>query len=73
MAVINDGSQSGNITATSFTGIPVLTPVSFGNLGTTNNSLVYCTDCGSNAKPCAGGGSGSLAFRNNGVWECVSK
>jgi hypothetical protein len=73
MAVINDGSQAGNITATSFIGTPILTPVSFGNLGTTNNSLVYCTDCGSNAKPCAGGGSGSLAFRNNGVWECLSK
>ena len=53
--------------------MPMLTPVSFGNLGTTNNALVYCTDCGSNAKPCAGGGSGSLAFRNNGVWECLSK
>lgn len=42
----------------------------FANLGTpANGYLVYCTDC-TIANPCAGGGTGAIAKRLNGVWVC---
>lgn len=42
----------------------------FGSLGTpSNGTLRYCTDC-TIANPCAGGGTGALAKRLNGVWVC---
>lgn len=40
------------------------------NLGTpSNGTVVYCSDC-TIANPCAGGGTGALAKRLNGVWVC---
>lgn len=46
------------------------TAVLFANLGTTaNGSFCYCSDC-TIASPCAGGGTGALAKRLNGVWVC---
>lgn len=42
----------------------------FANLGAaTNGSMIYCSDC-TIANPCAGGGTGSIAKRLNGVWVC---
>lgn len=42
----------------------------FAGLGTpTNGAFVYCSDC-TIANPCAGGGTGALAKRLNGVWVC---
>lgn len=39
-------------------------------LGTpANGSIQYCSDC-TVANPCAGGGTGALAKRLNGVWVC---
>jgi len=41
------------------------------NLGTRGSgSQVYCSDCGAAADPCAGAGTGALAFRANGRWYC---
>lgn len=34
-----------------------------------NGTLIYCSDC-TKATPCAGGGSGALAKRINGAWDC---
>jgi hypothetical protein len=50
----------------------VLTGRTFANLGTPgggNGSLIFCSDC-TIANPCAGGGSGALAKRLNGIWVC---
>jgi hypothetical protein len=42
----------------------------FSNLGTPiNGTFVYCPDC-TIANPCAGGGTGALAKRLNGIWVC---
>jgi hypothetical protein len=42
----------------------------FANLGTPiNGTFYYCSDC-TVANPCAGGGTGALAKRLNGVWVC---
>lgn len=34
-----------------------------------NGSIFYCSDC-TIANPCAGGGTGAIAKRLNGVWVC---
>jgi len=47
-----------------------LNPTTFANLATpTNGTERYCSDC-TIANPCAGGGTGALAKRLNGVWVC---
>jgi hypothetical protein len=47
-----------------------LAPVPFASLGTSpNGSLVYCADC-KVTNPCAGGGTGAIAKRLDGVWVC---
>jgi len=39
-------------------------------LGTPPNGTIrYCSDC-TKATPCAGGGTGSFAFRKVGAWDC---
>lgn len=46
-----------------------LASVLFANLGTpANGNIVYCSDCTS-ANPAAGGGTGAVARRENGVWN----
>lgn len=48
----------------------VLSGITFANLGTPENGrMAYCSDC-KIANPCAGGGTGALAKRLNGVWVC---
>ena len=59
------------INSTGFFG-PSLTIFStaFASLGTPiNGTFYYCNDC-TVANPCAGGGTGALAKRLNGVWVC---
>jgi hypothetical protein len=43
----------------------------FANLGTppANGFIAYCSDC-TKATPCASGGTGALAKRLAGVWDC---
>jgi len=46
------------------------TGVAFASLATPDNgTVIYCTDC-TLANPCAGGGTGAIAKRLNGVWVC---
>lgn len=50
------------------------TGVTFANIGTTpygttNGTILYCTDC-TIASPCAGGGTGAIAKRLNATWVC---
>lgn len=48
----------------------ILGAATYANLGTpANGRLAYCSDC-TIASPCAGGGTGALAKRLNGVWVC---
>ena len=35
-----------------------------------NGSFIYCGDCRTSTSPCAGGGTGAFAFRENAVWNC---
>jgi hypothetical protein len=43
----------------------------FADLGSPpNDSVRYCTDCTANSNPCTSGGSGAVAFRINGAWNC---
>ena len=69
----NTASYGGTIisaagsSALSFTSFPQVTAA---NLGTPGNGVfLYCSDC-TIANPCAGGGTGALAKRLNGVWVC---
>ena len=46
------------------------TTVSFAELAAaTNGAIIYCDDC-TKATPCAGAGTGALAKRLNGAWDC---
>lgn len=51
-------------------GMMQLTAIVQANLGApANGNIAYCADCAI-ANPCAGGGTGALAKRLNGVWVC---
>lgn len=62
---------SEGLSAKGFSGHAVtLSPVPFASLGAPQDGTLYfCPDC-TIANPCAGGGSGGLAKRLNGVWVC---
>jgi hypothetical protein len=65
--IISDSSNGSNTFVLGGTTAPTST---FANLGTpTNGVFRYCPDC-TIANPCAGGGTGALAKRLNGVWVC---
>jgi hypothetical protein len=35
-----------------------------------NGTVIYCSDCTNASNPCTGGGSGAIAKRLNGAWDC---
>jgi len=73
MAVINDSSQTGNLSATNLTlsSSAKMGSATFANLGSgTNGTMVYCSDC-QQTNPCASGGSGAMAMYLNGQWSCA--
>jgi hypothetical protein len=60
------GTASQTLNMAAYSGFPTL----FVNLGTpANGTFLYCSDC-KIANPCAGGGTGALAKRLNGIWVC---
>lgn len=60
------GTNTGDIAFELWVGTAVLQAA----LGTpANGTFLYCSDC-TIASPCAGGGTGALAKRLNGVWVC---
>ena len=64
-ATVTSPALPANSTAT-----VILTGITFANLGTpANGNFYYCPDC-TIAAICAGGGTGALAKRLNGVWVC---
>jgi len=45
--------------------------VLFASLGTPANfTVAACADCAANTNPCTGGGTGAIAKRLNGAWDC---
>lgn len=48
-----------------------LTGIAFASLGTASNGRIrFCTDCTNFSNPCTGGGTGAIAKRLNGAWDC---
>jgi hypothetical protein len=46
-------------------------PVHFANLGTpVNGTFLYCDDCTNAVTPCTGAGTGAIAKRLSGAWDC---
>ncbi len=61
--------------ATSISAPRVILPaIASGSIGTpANGQILYCSNCavtGPGDNTCAGGGTGAIAFRLNGVWRC---
>jgi hypothetical protein len=54
------GITNSSITYTRLSALPALP----------NGHVLFCTDCTRNTSPCSGGGSGALAKRVNGTWDC---
>jgi hypothetical protein len=73
--VISNSAAAGTSNAVSFAtgtllGQMTLTGQTFANIGTpANGTIAYCSDC-TIANPCAGGGTGAIGKRLNGVWVC---
>ena len=73
MAVINDTTQTGNISATNLTlgNSAQVGSSTFTNLGSAaNGAILYCSNCTQTAA-CAAGGSGAMAMYVNGAWSCA--
>ena len=73
MAVINDASQTGNLSATNLTlsSSAQLGSSTFANLGSAaNGTMLYCSNC-TQTTACAAGGSGAMATYVNGAWSCA--
>jgi len=72
MAVINDTTQTGNLSATNITlsNSAHLGSSTFANLGSAaNGTILYCSNC-TQTSACAAGGSGAMAMYVNGTWAC---
>jgi hypothetical protein len=73
MAVINDTTQTGNLSATNLTlsNSAQMGSSTFANLGSAaNGAILYCSNCTQTAA-CAAGGSGAMAMYVNGAWSCA--
>jgi hypothetical protein len=73
MAVINDATQTGTLTATNLTlsNSAQVGSSTFANLGSAaNGAIVYCSNCTQTAA-CAAGGPGAMAMYVNGAWSCT--
>lgn len=73
MAVINDASQTGTLSATNLalTNSAQVGSSTFANLGSAaNGSILYCTNC-QQTTACAAGGTGAMAMYVNGGWSCA--
>lgn len=48
-----------------------INPIAFASLGAPSNGVVvYCSDCTNQSNACTGGGSGAIAKRLAGAWDC---
>lgn len=70
--LLADNTHTVQTSPTSSTSKLALIGFTFANIGTTltaNGNIGFCSDCVINAT-CAGGGTGALAIRLNGVNNC---
>ena len=73
MAVMNDASQTGTLSATNLalSNSAQVGSSTFANLGSgSNGSILYCSNC-TQTSACAAGGSGAMAMYVNGAWSCA--
>jgi hypothetical protein len=73
MAVINDTTQTGNLTASNLTlgNWAQVGSSTYANLGSAaNGAILYCSNC-TQTSACAAGGSGAMAMYVNGAWSCA--
>jgi len=73
MAVINDNTQTGNLSATNLTlsNSAQVGSSTFANLGSAaNGAILYCSNC-TQTTACAAGGSGAMAMYVNAAWSCA--
>jgi hypothetical protein len=73
MAVINDTTQTGNLTATNLTlsNSALVGSSAFTSLGiAANGTILYCSNC-TQTTACAAGGTGAMAMYINGAWSCA--
>lgn len=64
-------NATGTVLVGGGTNVVTLGSVAFGSLpASANGSLVYCSDCTKGGTPCAGAGTGSIAKREAGAWNC---
>src|ERR1017187_7459408 len=73
MAVINDNTQTGNLSATNLTlgNAAQVGSSTFANLGSAaNGTILYCSNC-TQSTACAAGGSGAMAMYVNAAWSCA--
>src|SRR6266852_7531290 len=49
-------------------------PILFASIGTISSTttIIFISDATLGSSPCAGGGSGALAIRINGAWNCAA-
>jgi hypothetical protein len=74
MAVVNDTTQTGNLSATNLTlsNSAQVGTSTFANLGSAaNGAILYCSNC-TQTTACAAGGSGAMAMFVNGTWSCTN-
>jgi hypothetical protein len=72
MAVINDTTQTGTLSASNLqlSSSAQVGSATFATLGSAaNGSMLYCSNCTQTAA-CAAGGSGAMAMYLNGAWSC---
>src|SRR5579871_4655605 len=72
MAVINDSTQTGTLSATNLalSNSAQVGTTTFANLGSASNgAILYCSNCSQSAV-CAAGGAGAMAMYVNGAWTC---
>lgn len=61
---------TGGTVTISYNGSVTYGSTAYSGLGSsTNGTVIYCSDC-QKATPCSGSGSGALAKRINGSWDC---
>lgn len=73
MAVINDTTQIGKLSATNLalTNSAQVGSSTFASLGAAiNGTILYCSNC-TQTTACAAGGSGAMAMYVNGGWSCA--
>ncbi len=72
--VVIDDTHDQTVGGTKTHVFPDIGQVTFATLNVNvpaDGQMQYCTDCQRNTEPCLGGGSGAMAIRRAGFWECL--